>query len=366
MMISDKNFLDVFGWDDFYAQSLTQENPNSWMPARVICEERNIFQVQYGLDEIVWASISGKMQFSAKIRADYPAVGDWVMIELRAGSDRAAIHQIAARKSTIYRKQIGASTDAQILSTNVDYVFITTSVSEDLNQRRLERYLSIAWDSGTSPIILLTKADIIPEEIDEIEADVQLCFPSTPIHRLSKLEFAKADFFTRYLTQGKTAVFVGSSGVGKSTIVNYLTGKDKIKTQEVRERDGRGRHTTTSRNLYVSRFGGLIIDTPGMRELALTDHVEGLAAQFDDVVGLFSACKFGDCKHQAEPGCAVKAALESGSLERERWESYQKLEAEIQHGKRKQDKTLAAEDRKKWKKITVDARDRGRAKKTPK
>ncbi len=342
---------------------MAKESALDWRPARVISEERNVYQVQYGLDEIIWASISGKMQFSSKVRADYPAVGDWVMIELKPGAEKAMIQLIGPRKTTIYRKQIGSLSDAQILSTNVDYVFITTSVNEDLNHRRLERYLSIAWDSGSKPIILLTKSDLIPDEIAAVQLEIQKGFPDVPVHTMSKHSLDKADFFSSYLKTGKTVVFVGSSGVGKSTLVNYLIGNEKIKTQEVREKDGKGRHTTTSRNLYVSRFGGLLIDTPGMRELALTDHKEGLEVQFEDIVRIFVNCKFSDCQHQAEPGCAIKAALKSETLSQARWDSYKKLEAEMLQGKKKQDKGMDAEDRKKRKKVTVDARDRGRIKK---
>ena len=360
---SYSDFLERFGWDDFYSVTMAKDSSLDWLPARVISEERNLYQVQYGLEEISWASISGKMQFNAKVRADYPAVGDWVMIELRAGSERAAIQLIGPRKTTIYRKQIGSLSDAQILSTNVDFVFITTSVNEDLNHRRLERYLSIAWDSGSKPIILLTKSDLIPDQIAKVQLDIQQGFPDVPVHALSKHAMDKADFFSSYLKTGKTVVFVGSSGVGKSTLVNFLIGNEKIKTQDVREKDGKGRHTTTSRNLYVSRYGGLLIDTPGMRELALTDHKEGLDVQFEDIVSIFPSCKFSDCQHLAEPGCAVKMALNNKTLSQARWDSYKKLEAEMRLGKRKQDKGMDAENRKKQKKVKVDARDRGRAKK---
>lgn len=363
MSQTNNAFLSLFGWDNFYSAALADDIKNGWLPARVICEERNIYQVQFGLDETIWAGIDGKIQYNAKVRSDYPAVGDWVLIELRENSDRGSIRRIGPRKSTIYRKQISGSGDAQILSTNVDYVFITTSINEDLNLRRLERYLSMARDSGTSPVILLTKADLYSEEVAAIKAEIKSEFAGVPVHTLSKNEFEKAHFFSTYLAKGKTSVFVGSSGVGKSTIVNYLIGLDKIKTQEVRQNDGKGRHTTTSRNLYISRLGGLIIDTPGMRELALSEHTEGLDAEFADIISIFSNCKFTDCKHQSEPGCAIKAGLADESISQGRWDSYVKLEAEMRQVKRKSDKSLAAEDRKKWKKITVDARDRGRSKK---
>lgn len=341
---------------------MVTEETHLWIPSRVICEERALYKVQWGKEATCWAAISGKMQHQAKTRKDYPAVGDWVLIEIVENADKAIIHQIGPRKSTIYRKQIGESSDAQILSTNVDYTFITTSLNEDLNERRIERYLAIAWDSGTCPVILLTKADLYPEETAEFVSDLESLFPGVPVHALSKETFSEADFFEDYLKMGKTAVIIGSSGVGKSTLVNFLIGKDKVKTQDIREKDGKGRHTTTSRNLYVSRFGGLVIDTPGMRELSLSDHAQGLETEFSDVIELFGQCRFSDCKHQSEPACAVKKAIENGALEQDRWESYLKLEAEVRHGQIKQDKALASEQKKKWKKLNEEGRAKGLAK----
>lgn len=328
------------------------EETKMCIPSRVICEERGLYKVQWGKDATCWAAISGKMKHQAKMRKDYPAVGDWVLIETLEDADKAIIHQICPRKTTIYRKQIGESSDGQILSTNVDYTFIVTSLNEDLNERRIERYLAIALDSDTAPVILLTKSDLYPEETAEFVSDLKELFPGIPVHPLSKDSFEEADFFEEYLETGKTAVIIGSSGVGKSTLVNFLIGREQIKTQEIREKDGRGRHTTTSRNLYVSRFGGLVIDTPGMRELALADHSQGLEAEFNDVVELFGRCRFSDCKHRTEPGCAIKSAIEDGSLEQDRWESYLKLEAEVRAIQLKQEKAQEAQQKRNRKKST--------------
>jgi ribosome biogenesis GTPase len=363
MFSSEKEFLNLFGWDGFFNDQNPSLVSSSLFPARVICEERNLYRLQLGLENVLWATVSGKLQFSASLRADYPAVGDWVMVEVPEQSDRGVIHRVCPRKSIIYRKQVGSSADMQILSSNVDYIFITTSVNDDLNYRRIERYLAVAWESGSVPVILLTKADICSDAIGSVIANVQLEFPGVQVHALSKNEFESASFLSDYLKAGKTAVFIGSSGVGKSTLVNFLIGNDEIKTQEVREADGKGRHTTTSRSLYVSRYGGLVIDTPGMRELQLSDHADGVRTQFSDIELLIEKCRFGDCQHQTEPNCAIKQALADDELSEERWRSYQKLEAEVRHAMRKQNKVLAAEDRKVWKKLSVDARDKGRSKK---
>ena len=363
MLSSEKEFLFLFGWDDFFQSQYPDLVSGSLFPARVICEERNLYRVQTGLHHVLWSSISGKMQFNASTRVDYPAVGDWVLVELPDQSDRGVIHHVIPRKTIIHRKQIGSSADMQILSTNVDNVFITTSVNEDLNFRRTERYLAVARDAGATPIILLTKSDICAVNIGELIANVESEFPGVAVMAISKDEYEKAVFLPEYLKKGTTSVFIGSSGVGKSTLVNFLIGFDQIKTQSTREYDGKGRHTTTSRNLYVSRYGGLVIDTPGMRELQLSNHAEGLERQFSDIENLIQRCRFSDCGHQTEPGCAIKQALSDGLLTEERWESYLKLEAEVRHGLRKQDKVLASQDRKVWKKRSIEARNNSRSRK---
>lgn len=364
-MNAPKDFLLLFGWDSSFELPPSDLISNDLIPARVICEERNFYLVQIGINESLWASVSGKMQFLAATRADYPAVGDWVMVERTDTSDRALIHHICPRKSMIHRKQAGLTAHMQILSTNVDYVFITTSANEDLNYRRIDRYLAVVREAGCIPVILVTKTDICSEKILTIVEGLQKEFPGVAVHPISKNDFESASFLAQYMSQGKTSVFVGSSGVGKSTLVRFLSGQEDIKMQDVRESDGKGRHTTTSRNMYVSRYGGLIIDTPGMRELQLTDHTEGLSAQFSDIEDLIKTCRFSDCRHQTEPVCGIKAAISDGTLSQDRWQNYQKLEAEVRHALRKQDKAIASEDRKAWKKLTLEGKIRGRAKKKP-
>jgi len=350
-MSSHKEFLSLFGWDSFYENQNPQLISHLLQPARVINEEKGLYRVQVSMQLALWASVSGKMQFEARGRGDFPAVGDWVLIEVHPQSERAIIQQICPRKSLIQRKQVGASSDVQILSTNVDFVFVTTSLNEELNFRRIERYLALAWESGATPVILLTKSDLQTARLDEILSEVSLQFLGVNVHALSNHDFGKSNFLAEYLQPGKTAVVVGSSGVGKSTLVNFIIGKEQIKTQEIRESDSKGKHTTTSRSLYLSRFGGLIIDTPGMRELQLADHSEGVKTQFADIEALVKQCRFTDCQHRTEPGCRVQEALMSGELLEERWESYHKLVAEVRFAMRKQSKAIAAEDKKKWKRM---------------
>ncbi len=362
MLSVQKEFLFLFGWDDFFESHRANLVSSSLIPARVIVEERHLYRVQIGLDQVIWAAISGKMKSEANRRVDYPAVGDWVLIERPDRADRGIIHHILPRKTILHRKQIGSSSDAQILSTNVDYVFITTSVNEDLNYRRTERYLSIVREAGSSPVILLTKADIA-SDINEVIRGIEQEFPGIPVYAICQDEFSSSEILSLYFKKGTTSVFIGSSGVGKSTLVNFLIGHPQAKTQEIRDDDGKGKHTTTSRNLYLSSYGGLIIDTPGMRELQMADHAEGVGDQFSDVEEIIQQCRFSDCHHQTEPGCAVLPALADGSLPSAKWISYQKLQSEVRHSLRKQDKALASQDRKVWKKISVQAREKGRSKK---
>lgn len=364
MTNSHSEFLTQFGWNDFFENQLTEFTksnpgfvPGDLLPARVINEERNLYRLQFNAQDILWSAITGKMQFEARSREDFPAVGDWVLAEIPNGSEKAIIRFIFKRKSALMRKQVGSSSDVQILSTNVDTVFITTSLNAELNMGRIDRYLTFAWDSGAVPVILLTKSDLC-SDVDEVLLDLKLRFPAVEIFALSKDQYAAAEFLKSYLSYGKTSVLVGSSGVGKSTLSNFLIGSEVITTKEIREGDDKGKHTTTSRSLYVSQFGGLIIDTPGMRELQFADHEEGLQLQYSDVEELIGNCRYNNCSHQGEKGCAVIEALESGFLLEERWKSYRKIQSEIRHSLRKQDKVLLSEDRKIWKKRSIAARRR--------
>ena len=357
MINSDMEFLSLFGWDGYFNSQKAKIDSENFQVAKVICEERNLYRIQLSKELECWASVKGSLQFSAQSRADFPAVGDWVLVEPSGAGERALIHGLLPRKSVIQRKQIGSSVDMQILASNVEYVLIATALTEDLNTRRLERYLTVALESGAQPVILLTKADLYEGERGHLEGELKTHFPMAMAHFLSKTDFSRAEFLSEYLRPGKTCVVVGSSGVGKSTLVNYLIGDEKMKTQETREYDGKGRHTTTSRSLHVTRFGGLIIDTPGMRELQLLDHHEGIQAQFSEVDLLMKNCRFSDCQHLSEPDCAIKAALEEGQLLPSRWQSYQKLADEVSHGLHKQEKWRAAEQKKLWKKVSINARN---------
>ena len=255
------------------------------------------------------------------------------------------IHAVLPRRSHFSRKVAGDEVEEQVLAANVDVVFLVSSLNEEFNVRRLERYLTTAYASGSRPVVVLTKSDIA-EDAAEYIAEAESVATGVPVHAVSNVTGEGIEEVRAHLSAGITAVLLGSSGVGKSTLVNSLIGEDRQAVKEIRA-DGRGRHTTTYRELIVLSEGGVIIDTPGIRELQLWDVEDGLEQTFEDIAALAGSCRFGDCSHDSEPGCAVKGAIEGGTLPKERFESYEKLQGELARLERKQDKRAAAEESKK-------------------
>jgi ribosome biogenesis GTPase len=301
---------------------------------------------------------------SAFHRVDYPAVGDFVTVEEIAGFDNRIITEILPRKTILTRKQVGTLSDAQVLASNVDIVFIATSLNQEFSMGRIERYLAFSYESGARPILLLTKSDLMGnEETEDLLENLKNRFSQLEIHLMSHFNFNHSKVFEELLTDNITAVIVGSSGVGKSTLVNFLTESKEtnIPTQEVRSGDDKGRHTTTSRSLYQTRFGGMIIDTPGMRELQFLNHSKGLDIEYEDVEEIVAACKFSNCQHHEEPGCEINLAIKSGRLESSRFKNYQKLKSELRYAERRQDKRLMAIEKLNWKKRSKLAREEFKA-----
>lgn len=346
--------LIPLGWDVFFEQQLEQ-NENLQI-ARVIGQERDLYHIVFGDDQIFWAQISGRFRHNHEQDSGaFPAVGDWVVCKQEEHQDRALIQRVLGRRSCFYRKDPGQG--VQVVAANMDVVFIVTSMNRDMNLKRLDRYLSMAWDSGASPVLVLSKMDLA-EDAAALIQELEETYVGVPVHGVSVFDPVTCEVLKTYLKPGKTVVLMGSSGVGKSTLTNFFLGEDMIKTQSAREDDDRGRHTTTSRSLYRLPGGALLMDTPGMRQLSLVDQEEGLHGLFDDIVSLGESCRFRDCQHQSEPGCAIRAALEDGTLQEDRWESYLKLQRELSHQDRKGNPQKLAEDRKKWKQISKDLRVR--------
>jgi ribosome biogenesis GTPase / thiamine phosphate phosphatase len=316
-------------------------------PARVMAEDRGSYVVLTAGGERR-AAITGRFRHEAGRDASlFPAVGDWVAID--GGPDDAAIHAVLPRRTAIVRQAPGKRTEAQVVGANVDVVFIVVSVNLDLNLRRLERYLAVAWESGAEPVVILSKADLI-EDPSAVLADVEKIAVGATILTVSSIDGRGLEEVRARIGSGRTVAFIGSSGVGKSTLLNRLAGEDRAAVKEIREDDARGRHTTTRRQLHVLADGGLILDTPGMRELALWDP-DGVDQSFQDVDELVTTCRFGNCQHNGEPGCAIAGALASGALDAGRYAAWQKLEREARAQLRRVDALARAEERRKWKAI---------------
>lgn len=292
--------------------------------ARVISQEKGIYKISNGT-EVKPASVSGKYRYAAQTVSDYPTVGDYVLANWPEDDSPAVIRSLFPRKSCFLRKAAGTGKQEQVVAANIDTVLICMSLNQNFNLRRLERYLSITYDSGAAPVVVLTKADLC-QDVDDKVAEVRTVAPGVEILAVSSLEgdYAAVE---QYLLPGKTVAFLGSSGVGKSTLINKLTGTDSLATGAIGA-DDKGRHTTTHRELLPLSNGAFVIDTPGMRELGMWDSGDGIDAAFRDIEALSRTCRFSDCTHTTEPGCAIQKALADGTLDAARWESYRKLNAE--------------------------------------
>ena len=355
--------LIQYGWNDHFAQHFQPFVEKEYLPGRVSYQNQHLYRLYTAQGELM-AEAAGKLRYEAESTEDLPAVGDWVGLRFRPQEDKARIQVVLPRQSKFARKAAGAKTEMQIVGANVDTIFLVTSLNQDFNPRRIERYLTTIWDSGARPVIVLSKADLCQDEADINArlASMQLAAHNVPLHAVSAKTNYGLDELLQYCQAGQTIALIGTSGVGKSTLINHLLGFEKQKVKEVREHDDRGQHTTRHRELILLPQGGLVLDTPGMRELQLWEVEGGIGATFDDIEAVAAHCSFRDCQHQNEPRCAVQAALAAGTLEAERFANYAKMQKELRHLTLRQDDLARRQEQKKWKKLTKVGEERGRAK----
>jgi ribosome biogenesis GTPase len=355
-----RNDLGSLGWDPDLAADFRPYADAGLTPARVVAQHRGV-SVLSGEEGELWAETSGRLRHAAASPAELPATGDWVGYRTHPGGGRSLIDAVLPRRTAFTRNATdltrprGAAAE-QVIAANMDVVLVVTALVGDLSVRRLERYLATAWDSGATPAVVLTKLDLcgdLPRALAEVER-VALGVPLLPI---SNVTGEGVEDVRSLIGPGRTAALLGSSGVGKSSLVNRLLGGDVQAVREIRQ-DGRGRHTTTHRELFMVSGGGLVLDTPGLRVLRLLDAGEGLSEAFSDVERLAERCRFSDCAHDGEPGCAVAEAIDSGSLEPGRLEAFRRLHRELAFIERKGDKRAEAEQRRRRKAIQREQRRR--------
>lgn len=354
------NFSDLAPWGfHAYFQALFSEYADQGLlPGRVLAEYTHCYRLQTSDGEVL-AEVTGKYRHLALSREDFPAVGDWVAYS-RDSDGPARIHATLPRLTCLRRHVAGAKGDLQLLAANVDTLFLVMGLNQDFNLRRLERYLSLAWESRAKPVIVLNKQDLSPDPEAQLQA-VRDLIVDTPVFRMSALFHQGLEPLAEFLQPGQTLAVLGSSGVGKSTLINALLGETRMETDGVRKGDAKGKHTTTHRELLRLPQGALLIDTPGLRELQLWDAAEGIDQTFAELVALAQACRFRDCRHETEKGCAIQMALSTGEIDAGRLQNFRKLQREDAHHRRKFDALAQIEEKRRWKQIHKQLRQRYRS-----
>jgi ribosome biogenesis GTPase len=355
-MSGRSELLTRLGWNMRLDEAFAPHAAAGLLPGRVALEHTHIYRVLTDSGELL-ARVAGRLRHQASNRADFPSVGDWVAVEPAPQGGDARIVALLPRRSRFSRRAAGDPTEEQVVAANIDTVFLVAGLDGDFNPRRIERYLLVAWESGAAPVIVLNKADVA-DDPDAMAERVRAVAGGAPVHAISCRAPGDVDILRQYLGVGQTGALLGSSGVGKSTIVNRIIGHDLLRTQDVRESDSRGRHTSAARQLVLLPGAGVLIDTPGMREIQLWETGEALAGAFADLEALAGGCRFRDCRHRQEPGCAVRAAVESGAMSAGRLESYHKLQDEQAYHARQADQRAQIDEKRRWKSLTKAANKR--------